>query len=164
MLAVDQLLNAPICILGFYYAFSLSAVLFGAEPFPRGAFPGWAGVWRATNAEVRAKFWETLVKNWQVWLPQRLVALAALLLAPAFSSTRCSLLLYSVPKTLTLTLTLTKGLWSPNPNLNLAGVGAAATPQLRAGAAEAPPRVRQRGGPRVERCDQRHGQQIVGVP
>ena len=85
MLAVDQLLNAPICILGFYYAFSLSAVLFGAEPFPRGAFPGWAGVWRATNAEVRAKFWETLVKNWQVWVrPQRLVSLAAVLLAPAY--------------------------------------------------------------------------------
>ena len=30
-------------------------------------------MWRATNAEVRAKFWETLVKNWQVWvLPQLL--------------------------------------------------------------------------------------------
>ena len=38
-----------------------------------------------SDAEVRAKFWETLVKNWQVWvLPQRLVALAALLLAPAY--------------------------------------------------------------------------------
>ena len=109
MLAVDQLLNAPLCILGFYYAFSLSAVLFGAEPFPRGAFPGWAGVWRATNAEVRAKFWETLVKNWQVWvLPQRLVALVALLDLAACSrlfSTRRSLLCYSVLKTLTLTLT-----------------------------------------------------------
>lgn len=74
MLVVDQLINAPLCILGFYYAFSVSAVLFGADPFPRGAFHhGWAGVWRATNAEVRAKFTETLVKNWQVWvLPQLL--------------------------------------------------------------------------------------------
>lgn len=73
MLAVDQLLHAPLCILGFYYAFSLSALLFGAEPFPRGTVTGWAGVWRATNSEVRAKFWETLVKNWQVWvLPQLL--------------------------------------------------------------------------------------------
>ena len=73
MLVVDQLINAPLCILGFYYAFSVSAVLFGADPFPRGAFHGRAGVWRATNAEVRAKFTETLVKNWQVWvLPQLL--------------------------------------------------------------------------------------------
>ena len=59
--------------ISLYLPLSLSALLFGAEPFPRGAVTGLASVWRATNAEVRAKFWETLVKNWQVWvLPQLL--------------------------------------------------------------------------------------------
>ena len=60
MLAVDQLLNAPLCILGFYYAYSLSAALFGAAPHA-----GAAALLRATNGEVRAKFVETCVKNWQ---------------------------------------------------------------------------------------------------
>jgi len=113
MLAVDQLINAPLCILGFYYAFSVSAVLFGAEPFLRGTFPGWAGVWHATNAEVRTKFRETLVKNWQVWvLPQLLHQLLNTL---------------TLTSILSVTLTLTWQVWVLPQLLNFALV----PPKLR---------------------------------
>ena len=69
MLAVDQLLNAPLCIFGFFYAFNLASAAVAGPA----AFAGWAALAAATADEARAKLWPTCVRNWQVWvLPQLL--------------------------------------------------------------------------------------------
>ena len=123
MLAVDQLLNAPLCILGFYYAYSLSAALFGAAPHA-----GAAALLRATNGEVRAKFVETCVKNWQA--------------RRAGDRSR------NAHPRLSLSLSRT----------HAAGVGAAAAAQLCAGAAATATGLRKRRGADMECGAERDGE------
>lgn len=66
MLAFDQLFNAPLCIIGFYYAFGLSSAIFSAGPFPSLTALG-----ASITSKLKADYLATLYNNWKVWvLPQ----------------------------------------------------------------------------------------------
>ena len=68
MLAFDQLFNAPLCILGFFYAFGISSAIFSSAKFP-----SLIALLASISTKLKMDYLTTLVSNWKVWvLPQLL--------------------------------------------------------------------------------------------
>ena len=67
-LAVDQLLFAPACILGFFWVYGLAEARIAS---PLGG--GGAHVYAAIATKLRVEYRAMLISNWQVWILPQLI-------------------------------------------------------------------------------------------
>ena len=76
-LAFDQLINAPICIFGFFWAFAATDLTAAVLKGSLGAGL-MANIGHATWVKIKADYWTTVISNWKVWIAPQLINFAVM--------------------------------------------------------------------------------------
>lgn len=70
-LALDQLVNSPITLVGFFHVFALFAAI--SQAVLGAPMVGAGELLASVRAKIGAEYWNTLVANWKVWAAPQLL-------------------------------------------------------------------------------------------